>query len=57
MMIFAGIAGIIATAFVIALADAPKFEDMENRGRHKAVYYTVLALFVLVSVAQILLRP
>lgn len=56
MIVLAGIAGIIATAFVIVLADTPKFEDMENVKRYKAVYYTILALFVLISVAQILLR-
>ena len=55
-MIFAGIAGVLAMAVVIALIDAPKFEGLENKGRHMAVYYVLLTLFVLVSVAQLLLQ-
>jgi hypothetical protein len=56
MVAFACIAAVVAAAFVLALADAPKFEDMENRQRHQAVYYAILVLFVLISAAQILLR-
>lgn len=55
-MALAGIVGVIATAVIIALIDIPKFENIENSKRYKAVYFTVLVLFVLIGAAQILIR-
>lgn len=55
-MRFFGMIGVAAAAVLIAAVDLPKFDGMENEARHKAVYFTLLTLFVVVGEAAVWTR-
>lgn len=53
-MEFASILIVFAAYLLAALADAPKFRDVSDKAKNRAVYYVLLAAGFLLSAGEVI---